>query len=168
MRRLALLLALGAYLMVGAATAHAADPKASHSPDTSGDRVQDNVVISESPRLHVQSLGTVKMAFDFAVPEGWKVTPKRLTLNPQEEGYVTLRGEGDAGKVTVTGTAIGKGKPGGDKSAIQLTTNVLVTRPFDPVRYIPTVGAAILIPLGIVWFLWRVRPWTFRLTRKEA
>ena len=157
------ILAALAIVTAGAASARAADPSA--APNTLGARVQSIVVVAESPDLTVTNLGSVPETFSFAAPDGWTVAPTTIALDPGTTGKVTLTGQGDPGKVIVTATSTGAVTSGTDRSAIQFAATVMATRPFDPWRYIPTIGTALLLLAGAGFLTYRIKPWNLRLTR---
>lgn len=150
-------------ILLGAAGAvRAAEP--TPLPDTMGASVSAIVIADESPSLHVTNRGSVETTFTATVPDGWGITPASITLTPGQEGVLTLTGRGDAGLATVYGAQTHPRT--GDATAIRFgAIRVMQTRPFDPMRYLPTVLYA-LLALGVVLLvLRRVRPWQYRLTR---
>jgi len=142
---------------------------ASPAPNTLGASVSRLVVTDENPHIYVENLGSLPTTFTAVAPDGWQVSPLALALDPGEQGSFTVSGRGDEGDIAVTGSPTVAVTTGNERTAIAFAhIHVEQSRPFDPSRYAVTAGLAILLLLGALLAIRRLRPWEWRITRTTS
>jgi hypothetical protein len=96
--------------------------------------------------------------------EAVSADPATFTLEPGASRHVTLTGTTDAGMLSALLQAVPV--PGADSASVTLTVNLGMAR--VPATFPWGIAWALLALAGLALLAVRLRPWQFRISRKEG
>jgi len=145
--------------VVAIATAGAAGVRAA-DPNTLGLSVYPpKIDPAQSRDVQVTNAGTLETVYTFTTPDGYSVSPATITLEPGERVTVTLNGDGEGGRLIVSGSLVSAAGANAD------TTSAGIGVVIVPSSSWPTVWR-VLLAVGLVFAVIRFLVALRRLSRK--